>query len=291
MAGVLDQVAATPLGGLAFRLARPLVRYAGRVANNGISPDLKLTRVTYISRSYSIQHRRWSDTDRLAISQCFSQRQYNMPTGTHGAAIQRLYQDILAAGRQPLIIDCGANIGASVTWFAARYPQAHIVAIEPAPDNFALLHANCSSLDVDLRQAAIAASDGFANLVFNESPMAYHLGTESQRLSVQTTSLKTLLASKSAAHYVPFLIKIDVEEAERDLFCDDPAAFDSFPLIILEPDDCRFSRQLTSQRFFRFHPAASREFCMNHENVASIALDSKLAEISQSLKSSPSPRH
>ena len=48
--------------------------------------------------------------------------------------------------------------------FSARYPEAHIVAVEPAPDNFALLRKNCAGLDVDLREAGIGAVDGTARL-------------------------------------------------------------------------------------------------------------------------------
>jgi FkbM family methyltransferase len=41
----------------------------------------------------------------------------------------------LRHGQTPLILDLGANIGASAVWFAVRYPAAHIVAFEPHPDN------------------------------------------------------------------------------------------------------------------------------------------------------------
>lgn len=57
--------------------------------------------------------------------------------------MDRLYQEILDSGRQPLIIDCGANIGCSALWFSARYPKSHIFAIEPAPDNLGVVFLLC----------------------------------------------------------------------------------------------------------------------------------------------------
>jgi hypothetical protein len=97
-------------------------------------------------------------------------------------------------------------------------------------------------------------------------------------------SLRTLLASKPQSQYAPFLLKIDIEGAEKTLFCGDSSTFNQFPLIIFEPHDWIFPGQLTSQEFFRFHVAAGREFCMNHENIASITRHSSLAGMTQDLK-------
>lgn len=41
-----------------------------------------------------------------------------------------------------VIIDAGANIGASTVFFRKRYPGARIIAIEPEPSNFLLLKKN-----------------------------------------------------------------------------------------------------------------------------------------------------
>ena len=153
MTDVIDRVTSNPAGRAVFKAVRPIIHLMRRMANPGIPADLMVSKAEYRGRKFSFLHRRWSTTDLLAIDQCFKQQQYNIPTGIHGGQIEGFYQEILAAGRQPLIIDCGSNIGASVAWFSARYPQAHIVAVEPAPDNFDLLRQNCAGLDVDLRQA------------------------------------------------------------------------------------------------------------------------------------------
>ena len=38
-----------------------------------------------------------------------------------------------------VILDCGANIGISTTYFAEKYPHALIIALEPSPINFEFL--------------------------------------------------------------------------------------------------------------------------------------------------------
>jgi methyltransferase FkbM-like protein len=41
-----------------------------------------------------------------------------------------------------LVIDCGANIGLSTLYFLRRFPNAHVIALEPDPDNFKMLARN-----------------------------------------------------------------------------------------------------------------------------------------------------
>ena len=79
------------------------------------------------------------------------------------------------------------------------------------------------------------------------------------------------MASKPMSEYTPFLLKIDVEGAEKQLFATPAAVFDQFPVIIIEPHDWMFPGERTSIGFFQFHAEAGREFAMKHENVASIA--------------------
>ncbi|HQP09810.1 MAG TPA: FkbM family methyltransferase, partial [Candidatus Omnitrophota bacterium] len=40
------------------------------------------------------------------------------------------------------IIDCGADIGSTARYYLRRYPRAHLIAIEPDPQSFALLQKN-----------------------------------------------------------------------------------------------------------------------------------------------------
>lgn len=284
MADVINNVASNPAGRIAVNAVRPFVHLMRRIANPGVSTDHKVSKVSYRNRQFSLQHRRWSADDALAIKQCFEQLQYDMPIGAHGVLIERLYREILAAGRQPLIVDCGANIGASVTWFAARYPEAHIVAIEPAPENFSFLSRNCKGLDVDLRQAGIAAQSGRAYLRNVGGEMGYRTNMNHEGIEIDVVSLEDLLASKPESHYPPFLLKIDIEGGEKSLFTGDLSAFDRFPLIIFEPHDWMLPGQLSSQEFFRFHAAAGREFCMNHENIASIIPHRSLLGMTKGLK-------
>src|SRR5207237_3630 len=100
------------------------------------------------------------------------------------------YEAVLSANKKPLIIDAGANIGASVIWFATRYPGAHIVAVEPAPNNCDLLIYNTRSYDVEVRRAGLAKSVGVATLTDpGYGEWAYRTETSGEGISVPMTTL------------------------------------------------------------------------------------------------------
>jgi hypothetical protein len=83
-------------------------------------------------------------------------------------------------------------------------------------------------------------------------------------------SLQTILISKPASSYTPFLLKVDIEGAEEFLFSSGHAILNQFPLILMEPHDRYYPGQGTSIEFFRFHADARREFSMNSRTVASL---------------------
>ena len=269
-AETVETLNATSFGRTIHKAVRPAVHLVRRIAHPDVPPHLQRSRFTICGQSIGIFHRR-TFADFTVVAQCFRDRQYDLPSGAHGAFLQDFYQQVLASGRQPLIVDCGSNIGASILWFHSRYPDAHILGIEPAPDNFELLRRNCAHLDVDLRQAGVAAEDGFAHLTNpGHGSAGYRTIAAGPNAELSMFSLATLLASKPSTAYVPFLLKLDIEGAEKTLFDGDCSVIDQFPLIIMEPHDWLLPGQLTSHGFFRFHSAACRELIIHHENVASI---------------------
>ncbi len=272
MSSLLDAFTASRAGSIVYKPIQQLVHFSRRRANPGLPLNHELVQVSHRDRHFTIELERWNTSQRLAVDQCFTVNQYDVLSGAQATHIERLYTQILASGKKPLILDCGANIGASVLWFTARYPAAHIIAVEPAPDNFALLRKNCANLDIDLYQAGIGPVDGHASLSnpLGES-MSYQTNTDNEGIDIEMVSVGTLLASKPPSAYSPFLLKLDIEGAEKALFAGDTSVINQFPLIIIEPHDWLLPGQQTSVEFFRFHAASGREFQMKHENIASIA--------------------
>jgi FkbM family methyltransferase len=270
MGDFVNKVVATAPGKAAFKVVRPFIHLSRRILHPGVPSDHKITTVSYGGKTFSVFHRR-TFQDICVIQQSFDERQYDMPNREHGRHIQRIYQQIVDSGRQPLIIDCGSNIGASVLWFNARYPKAHIVAIEPAPDNLVILKRNIAGLDVDLIEGGISGSDGSARLLpTGGGSYAYQTVRFGDGVEIKMVSISTILSIKPESRYVPFILKIDIEGSEHSLFSGDTSAFNRFPLILMEPHDWMLPGQLSSLPFFRFHTDAGREFAFKNEIIASI---------------------
>ena len=122
----------------------------------------------------------------------------------------------------PLILDCGANIGLSASYWKQLYPSSRIVAFEPDPRVFEVLTWNTKhrNLDgVELVNAAVWKDVG--NLPFSaEGADAGHLdyGTRAnngrQVVHVPTVRLREYLD-------VPIdLLKLDIEGAEVEVLRD-----------------------------------------------------------------------
>lgn len=91
------------------------------------------------SGAYRAITHRGTAADCGVIKQIFLIKDYSLRKSKRQSDILDRYRDILSAGKKPLIIDAGANIGASVIWFAEVFPESHIVAFEPNSENAALL--------------------------------------------------------------------------------------------------------------------------------------------------------
>src|SRR6266576_607241 len=56
------------------------------------------------------------------------------------------------------IVDLGANVGYASRWLLRKFPQARLVAVEPSPDNAAILHRNLAGA-ASIIEACIGGSE------------------------------------------------------------------------------------------------------------------------------------
>lgn len=211
-------------------------------------------------------HHRGTKADLGVLAQMFKNEDYSLRRLRRGAELAARGQ----AMARPFILDAGANIGASVCWFASRFPQAHIVAIEPDPANFDLLRRNTEGLDVELHQAALGGRDGMVNLVDpGEGEWGYRTADAADG-SVPLLSVGRIVSEKIAAGYAPFIAKIDIEGGEADAFAPPTDWVDAFPLMLVELHDWLMPGQGTSRTFLQCVANRDRDFVHIGENVFSI---------------------
>lgn len=121
------------------------------------------------------------------------------------------------------VFDLGANIGLATVYFALRFPEAQIIAVEPEMMNFCLLRRNTRSCpNVVPVHAAVWSSDTSLRLHTTDSS-GNNLGdwgcqTEAttDQGNVTATSITSLIERYDVKQID--LLKIDIEGAELDLF-------------------------------------------------------------------------
>jgi len=119
--------------------------------------------------------------------------------------------------KQPFIIDCGSNIGMSVTFFKSIFPEAEIIAFEPNHEAFTCLTQNIEGNNfssVSANNKALSNTEGTIEFYTdgNEpgSPVA---STLEERLSNQKIEVSATRLSNYINKDVDFL-KMDIEGAE-----------------------------------------------------------------------------
>src|SRR6185436_10385318 len=129
-----------------------------------------------------------------------------------------------ASSPEPLIVDCGSNIGLSVLYFKRLYPKCRVIAFEPDKATFEMLEQNVRSNNlagVTLVKKALYDSAG--SVPFYVSPEQPGLLVQSTRkenlVRSQVTSVETEMLSTYLTEPVDF-VKMDIEGAEDQVLKD-----------------------------------------------------------------------
>ena len=136
--------------------------------------------------------------------------------------------DCLLPADARVIVDAGANVGYSALWYAMRYPNARIIAMEPDPANLELLYRNCAAYEhISVLPYALWGENEHLNLQFR-APEGGRFGSWGTR-TVPAAEDVTAGASQVRAVTIDWvmetckldaidILKIDVEGAEKEIF-------------------------------------------------------------------------
>jgi FkbM family methyltransferase len=139
------------------------------------------------------------------------------------------------------VIDAGANIGLSAVYFATRFPDAKVVAIEPQSENFRLLERNTRHYPQVLPlHAALWSGDttlGLSNP--NDRVDSYQYSPDAAVETVPAFSMTSVLSRYEMPRVD--VLKIDIEGAETEVFAQKPEWVRRAGMFIIElhGDDAR----------------------------------------------------
>lgn len=229
---------------------------------------LDVIRLSIDNASRTFFFREASNSDRAVIQQVLVDKCYGMRRFRQSVALGAYYSHLIEQDVTPLIIDAGANIGASTLWFASNFPGSHVVAIEPEKNNCELLRKNCLGLNYNLLEGAISSREGQGFLHDpGRGEWAYQVRLSGSGCRVPLYSAASIVADCRAAGMRPFLCKIDIEGGEAELFREDFVWVGEFAVIVIELHDWLFPFSSNSCSFRRAISDLAVDFLYRGENV------------------------
>jgi len=217
-------------------------------------------------------------TDWPVFEQIFLREDYRLCDLRQKDQILQSYQQIIDSGSIPLILDCGANNGLSTAWFALTYPNAIVMGIEPEAGNYSMaIHNTLPLNNVKLLHAAIAAKDGHLEIHDPGHGTSGFMTTNAEDIdnAIRSYSIPSLIdiaaQENPGRNIIPFIVNIDIEGFEKDLFSDNLSWIDKTPLIFVELHDWLLPGQSTASSFLGAVAKRPRDFVLRGENVISIA--------------------
>jgi FkbM family methyltransferase len=197
------------------------------------------------------------------LRQIFRDHEYQLPERI-ATCVRKEQKRIMSGGSVPVIVDAGANIGAASIWFKTQFPEAAIVAIEPDPDNATVARENIGCLrGVTLLEAAVGGESGF--VAVGNADYGWAVQTERATSGVPVVTIDE--AIRTVPHGKPFVVKIDIEGFESDLFAGNLGWLDDVFLVYIEPHDWMLPSKGTSRTFQRAFGERDFELHLQGENL------------------------
>ncbi len=212
--------------------------------------------------------------DSATVNQIFTHTDYDLSFLKRYDELLENYDHIVSQNKVPLIIDCGANIGCAALYFASVFPKSLIISIEPEKSNFSMMQKNCAGLgNVQLLNKAVGSADGFVRIddIDSDNDAFRTSRSENGEGGIEVVTINSILSG--FRNTVPFIVKIDIEGFEDDLFSANTGWVKKFPLLIIETHDWMLPKQANSQNFLKAISRHKRDFVHKGENIFSLAND------------------
>jgi FkbM family methyltransferase len=236
----------------------------------------KSTDITFFDGTIRKFYYRENTSDVAVIQLVLISKQYDLGRLRRSSELKGFLQRKRMTGKIPLIVDAGANIGASAIYFLSAVPDAQIVAIEPETRNFQLLALNTSGLRVETLRAAISSTHGVARVI---DPGEGHWGYRTQNIDQADTATSVPritineIYRRHATRCFPWIVKIDIEGGELDLFLSNTEWVAATPILIIELHDKFLLQTANSRTFLQCVSQLNRDFVYIGEDIYSIAND------------------
>lgn len=164
-----------------------------------------------------------------------------------------------------VIVDAGANIGLASIFYAIKYPNAKIIAIEPESSNCDLLKKNIQNYSniTSIQKALWHVNTRLKISNPNAGKFAFRVEESSNGQEVSSITIEDLLKE----YDLPFIdiLKIDIEGAEKEVFSNTPDWIAKVGLIAIELHE--YLKTGCNRAFYTAIDSYTKIECKKGENV------------------------
>ena len=223
------------------------------------------------NKSFFFQYTR-NYYDLLTVYEIFGDQHYDI----NNFFDNKLKKDYIDKFPLKLIIDCGSNIGSSVEFFSRIYENTRIIGLEPEFNNYSFSKKNISCKNYLILNKAISSEDKSLKIDTNKIDERSYSITENNGKEIEGITIKNILKNYSKKHK-PFLIKIDIEGHESELFKNNFEWINDFEIIIIEIHDWMLPGKSNSYNFINAVNSMpnKRDLIISGENLVSIKINEK----------------
>ncbi len=208
------------------------------------------------------------------VFQIFGYEEYNLKK------ILKSYKFLLDSeigNKKKLIIDCGSNIGSSSRYFSEMYNKSKIIAIEAEKQNYEFSKKNIFKNNTIIQNNAVSSSKQIFVIRKMNDPRAHTVNfkrSKTRKKSKPSVVINEIV--KKYYNYNPFIIKIDIEGAEDDLFKKNVQWLEKFEIVIIEIHDWMMPYKAISSNFITALSNTlrknKRDLILQGENLISIKI-------------------
>lgn len=138
----------------------------------------------------------------------------------HQIFVEKAYRFLDDEREVGWIVDLGANVGYSAAYLLTRFPGSRVLAVEPDPDNFAILSRNLAPYGDRARLVKSAVWSQAARLVLNADAREWNRSVrearEGERADIEAVGVADLLREHGIDRVS--ILKMDIEGSEREVF-------------------------------------------------------------------------
>ena len=189
---------------------------------------------------------------------------------TYGQVFRNLEYGFSVEPPPETIVDAGANVGLASIYFAAKYPQARIIAIEPESSNYELLKKNVAPYrNIQTLNAALWNENALIDLI---DPGVGHFGfiTAQGAPAASSSNLGKVRAITMDRVIDDYgldkidILKIDIEGSEKEVFADTSDWIKKVDSVVIELHE--YLKSGCEQSFYKGTCGLANEF-KHGENI------------------------